>query len=64
MPVTQGKQIFSLSQAARSLGVDRKTVADLVRVREIPTQAHPNNGKARAIDLKALRTLERAIKGR
>ena len=52
---------YSLSEAARVLGTDRKTVAGLVRAHALPTRPHPSNARAKAIDEAAMRVVGRAL---
>lgn len=40
----------SFSEVGRVLDLNRQTVADVVRMFEIPTYPHPLNGKAKCLD--------------
>ena len=50
-----------MSEAARELGVDRKTIRDLVRIHNIPTHPIPIHGTARGIDKLGMRKLRKLL---
>lgn len=50
-----------ISQAARDFGVERRTVADLVRIHGIPTIPTPYHGTARGIDAKGMKVLKKHL---
>lgn len=53
--------LYSLSEAARVLGTDRKTIAGLVRAHGLPTRPLPSNVRAKAIDEAAMRVIGKAL---
>ena len=53
--------MYSFSYAAQLLGVDRRTISDLVRLNEIPVYRHPSNGLAKAIDSRGLTLIEKSL---
>lgn len=53
--------VYSLSSAARVLGVDRRTVADIARLLGITPGPHPSNGNGKALTIPEFRRIERAL---
>lgn len=56
-------RIRSLNQAAKELGVGRKTVYELVRVGNIPTVSNPNHGGSKGLTPCAFAVLKRRVLG-
>lgn len=62
--MTQIQQVLSFRQAAALLGVNERTISDLVKARGIAPLPHPSNGKAKGLDVEALKTIRKALRGR
>jgi len=54
--------LLSISETARRLQVKRATVADLVRINNIPVHPLPTNGKAKGLDVASVKKLKRILK--
>lgn len=52
--------MYSISEAARILQLDHRTVTDLIRLNGIKTVKHPTNLRGKAVDEAGLRTLKLA----
>lgn len=52
--------MYSISEAARILQLDHRTVSDLIRLNGIATHRHPTNIRGKAIDEAGLETLRKA----
>jgi transposase len=57
-------EIVSFREAARRLGVDNRTIADVVRKAGIATVPHPSNGAAFGLTTKQLAEIKRRLEPR
>lgn len=55
------EHLTTFSQAAKELGVDRKTIGDLVRLHKIETFPVPTNGKARGVNVAGMKRLRKLL---
>lgn len=55
--------MYSLSEVARLLGIDRHTVVDLARLNGVPIVPHPSNGKGKAVDEAGFQVLKQSVQG-
>ena len=53
--------VVSLSEAGRILGVDRETVADLLRAMGLETVSHPSNARAKGVSLEQMKLLRKRL---
>ena len=53
--------MYSLSEAARLLGIERRTVADLARLNHVPIVRHPSNARGKAIDEAGFQVVKAAV---
>lgn len=54
--------MYSISEVARLLGIDRHTVVDLARLNGIELVRHPSNARGKAMNEAGFKTLKLAIK--
>lgn len=52
---------YSISAAAKRLGVERRTVSDIARLIGEELETHPTNGLAKAVYPDQLERIERAL---
>jgi hypothetical protein len=55
--------VVSISEAARRLDIDRRTVRDLMRAAGIEPVPHPSNHRAKGVSFTHVRTLRRVLDG-